>query len=463
MERTKKPAIIHDFSSGNIPRQMLAFASPFMLSNALQVLYALVDMVVVGQFVGSFGLSAVSVASQVFTFMTMLAFGFCTGGQVYISHLIGSSNRQALNRTIGTLFSVVALLGAAMTLLGLLFRRPVLGLLVTPPEAFDMAMDYMLVCSCGILFTYGYNLISAILRGMGDSRHPFLFILIASVVNLVLDLLFVGVFYWGVAGAALATILGQGVSFGFAVFYLRRHREHFGFDFRLQSFRIDGQICRALARLGIPFALQSCAINISMLFINRLVNGAGVYASATFGVGIKLDDVINKVTQGLNFAVSAMVGQNIAAKEYRRTRSIVLWGIGMSVVCYLIFSVVYLAFSKEMFGLFTQDKQVIELAPVFVSAIVWSFPAMAVMRGTNGLIQGIGNAPLSLCFALLDGFVFRIAFSVLLGNVLGLGLFGFFLGYGLAAYGTAVPGLLYFFSGRWKNRQLVIAGNGGNA
>lgn len=247
MKKAENSAIIHDFSSGNIPRQMLAFAAPFMLSNALQVLYALVDMVVVGRFIGSFGLSAVSVASQVFTFMTMLALGFCTGGQVYISQLIGSANRQALNRTIGTLFSTVGILGAGMTLLGLFLRRPVLGLLATPPEAFDMAMDYMLVCSCGILFTYGYNLVSAILRGMGDSRHPFIFILIASLVNLMLDLLFVGVFYWGVAGAALATILGQGASFGFAIFYLKRHREHFGFDFRAESFRIDGQIWRASA------------------------------------------------------------------------------------------------------------------------------------------------------------------------------------------------------------------------
>lgn len=319
-----------------------------------------------------------------------------------------------------------------------------------------MAMDYMLVCSCGVVFTYGYNLVSAILRGMGDSRHPFLFILIASAVNLALDLLFVGVFRWSVAGAALATILGQGVSFAFAIFYLRAHKEHFGFDFRLESFRIDGGICRALARLGVPFALQSCAINLSMLFVNRLVNGVGVYASATFGVGIKLDDIINKVTQGINFAVSSMVGQNIAAKEYRRTRQIFFWGIGLSAACYLIFSAVYLRFSRPMFGFFTSDAPVVELAPVFVSAIIWSFPAMALMRGTNGLIQGIGNAPLSLCFALLDGFVFRIAFSYLLGTVMGLGLYGFFLGYGLAAYGTAVPGLLYFFSGKWEKRRLAI-------
>ena len=162
------------------------------------------------------------------------------------------------------------------------------------------------------------------------------------------------------------------------------------------------------------------------------------------------------MTQGINFAVSSMVGQNIAAKEYRRTRQIFFWGIGLSAACYLIFSAVYLRFSRPMFGFFTSDAPVVELAPVFVSAIIWSFPAMALMRGTNGLIQGIGNAPLSLCFALLDGFVFRIAFSYLLGTVMGLGLYGFFLGYGLAAYGTAVPGLLYFFSGKWEKRRLAI-------
>ena len=446
--------MINDFTQGNIPKQLITFAIPFMISNAMQVFYAMVDMIVVGRFVGSPGLSAVSIASQVFTFMTMLCLGFSTGGQVYISQLIGSGQKERLNATIGTMFSIIAILGAVMTVLGLLLHRPVLNLLNTPAESFAMATDYMIVCSCGILFTYGYNMISAVLRGMGDSRHPFIFIMIASGINIVLDLLFVGVFKWRVAGAALATILGQAFSFVYAMFYLYRRKTEFGFDFQRRSFAIRGDIAKILFRLGIPFALQSCAINISMMFVNSLVNQFGVAASATFGVGVKLDDVINKITQGVTFAVSAMVGQNIASGNAGRAQQIVHVSWIISLCSYAVAACILWSFPEELFSLFTDDQDVIALAFVFVSAILWHFPAMAIMKGTNGFIQGIGNAGFSLAIALLDGFVFRIVISYLLGVTFGLGLFGFFLGYGLAAYGTSIPGLIYFFSGMWKKRRL---------
>ena len=451
----QQKTLINDFTQGNIPRQMLRFAVPFMISNALQVLYSIVDMIVVGNVVGSAGLAAVSTASQVFTFMTMLCLGFATGGQVYISQLIGSGQRERLDAAIGTLFFVVVLIGVGMTGLGLVSKSAVLKLLNTPPESYDMAVSYMLVCSCGILFTYGYNMVSAVLRGMGDSRHPFLFIAIAAVMNLFLDILFVAYFHWGVAGAALATILGQAFSFFYAVIFLYRKREAFGFSFRLTSLIPDRTILRALAKLGIPFALQSCAINLSMLFVNSLVNALGVSASAVFGVGIKVDDIVNKITLALSYATSAMVGQNIAAGNPRRVRAVVHYSWLFSGLAYALFTVLYLSFSRQLFGIFTEDTSVIQLAPVFVSALVWSFPAMALMRGTGGLLQGIGHARLGLYLALLDGFVMRIACSYLFGITFGLGLFGFFLGYGLAAYGTSVPGMLYFFFGKWEERALV--------
>lgn len=451
----KQKEIINDFTTGSIPKKMLLFSVPFMVSNLMQVLYSLVDMVVVGQFVGSFGLSAVSVASQIFMFMTMVCLGFSNGGQVLIAQLIGAGRRDKLNAAIGTLFSLIMLMGAAVMLIGLVFGRGVLTLMNTPPESFDMAVDYVLVCSIGVVFSYGYNMVSAVLRGMGDSRHPFIFVMIASIINIILDLLFVGVFRWSVAGAALATILGQAFSFLYALFYLYRNKESFGFDFKLQSYKIDPEMARQLARLGIPFAVQSAAINISMMFVNSLVNSVGVYASAVFGVGIKVDDIVNKVTQGVTFAVSSMVGQNIAAGKQKRVQKTLLTSWAICGTCYLVFALMLVVFVEPIFSLFTSDPEVIELAPVFVSAILWSFPAMAIMKGTNGLIQGVGNAKLSLIFGLLDAVVLRIGLSWLLGIELGFGLYGFFLGYGLAAYGTAIPGLVYYLSGRWKTYAIV--------
>ncbi|MBR2427768.1 MAG: MATE family efflux transporter [Lentisphaeria bacterium] len=451
----RKKKIIQDFTRGPLLKPMVLFAIPFMLSNALQVLYALADMAVVGCFVGSHGLSAVSIASQAFMFIVMLCLGFSTGGQVYISQLIGSGRHDRLNKAIGTLFSVILGGGAVMTVLGLMFSRSFLLLLKTPQEAFDDAMDYMLISCGGVIFAYGYNMVSAVLRGLGDSRHPFLFIAIASVLNVILDLLFVAVLKMGVAGAALATIMGQGISFLYAIYFLYQRREEFGFDFRLRSLIPDLSVVRGLLPLGIPFAIQSCAINISMLYVNMLVNSVGYHAAATFGVGLRLDDLVNKISQGMTFAVASVVAQNMGAGNYDRVRS----GVKISWSCctglFVIYSLCLLLVPEKMFGWFTDDPEVIKLVPVFVAAILWQFPALAIMKGTQGFIQGVGNATFSLVIALLDGFAFRIVLSWFFGIYCDMGLYGFILGYSLATYATALPGLYYYLFCKWHKRKLV--------
>ena len=447
--------ILKDYTKGNLPKQILLFSLPFMLSNALQVLFSIIDMIVVGKVVGPSGLSAVSTASHVVTFMTMICLGFSTGGQVYIAQLIGADKKEDLNKAIGTLFTFTLILGVIMTAIGLSLATPILKLMKTPTEAFDDAVKYLLICSGGVVFTFGYNCISAVLRGMGNSVQPFVYIVIAAVVNVVLDIVFVTVLNMGVAGAAWATIIGQGISFITSIIYLFIKRKQFGFDFKLKSFVPTKTSAKILIKLGIPFSLRSGAVNVSMLFVTSLVNGLGLAASAVFGVGLKVDDMVRKISIGVNYSVSTFVGQNFAGKEFDRAKKSVYWGWIYSFLIYLAFLIAYLIDVEGLFKLFTTDEEVLALAPIFVKAIIISFPAMIIMRGTNGFIQGVGNSTLSMIFSLLDGFVLRIGLSYLLGNVLGLGLFGLFLGYGLAAYGTAIPGMIYFFFGKWKNSHFL--------
>jgi len=446
----QKKAIINDYTSGALPRQLLTFSVPFMISNALQVLYSVVDMIVVGQVLGSPGLSAVSTASQLINFFTMVCVGLTTGSQVYISQLVGAGKKDKLNKTIGTQFTAVGAASVLMTLLAVLFCDPVLRIMQTPEESFEMAKSYLYICGGGLIFTYGYNTVSAILRGMGNSKHPCIFIVISATVNLVFDIIFVIFFKWGVAGAAFATIIGQAVSLVWSFFFLCKRKEEFGFDFRLKSFIPERTALKKFISLGIPFALRSASVNISMMFVTALVNSVSVDASAVYGIGLKVDDIVNKITTGINFSVSTFAGQNSAARNYDRVKRSVYWGWLYCGVIYFIFSILYVVDVESLFRLFTSEEKVLELAPVFVSAILWCFPAMVIMRGTNGLIQGIGNTILSLIFAILDGFVLRIGLSWLFGVVFDMGLYGFFLGYGLATYGTALPGMIYFFTGKWK-------------
>jgi len=251
---TKK--ITKDFTKGNIASQLLWFTLPFMASNALQVLYSTVDMVIVGKYVGTAGLSAVSQSSQILNFATMVCLGFSNGGQVLISQALGAGKRKELNRIIGTLFSLILILAFILSVVMLLGKTWLIDVMKIPVEAVDFSEDYLLICGGGLIFTAGYNMVSAVLRGMGDSKRPFLFIGIASAVNLVLDIVFTGFLGWEVAGAAWATIIGQAVSFLFSLVYLYRKKEQFGFDFKKQSFAIDKHYSKMISSLGAPMAIQ---------------------------------------------------------------------------------------------------------------------------------------------------------------------------------------------------------------
>ncbi len=444
-----------DFTRGSVAKQLLWFTIPFMLSNALQVFYSTIDMMVVGKYVGTAGLSAVSQSSQIMNFATMVCLGFSSGGQVLISQALGAGKRKELNSIIGTLFGLIMLLALGLTAVAIFGSELIMDLMRIPAESRAFALDYLIICGAGLVFTAGYNMVAAVLRGMGDSKRPFLFVGIATVVNLVLDILFTGVFRWEVAGAAWATMIGQAVSFIFSVYYLWKRKEEFGFDFKKESFRIDGRYAKMITSLGAPMAVQSGCINLSMLFVNSMINQVGVVASATFGVGVRIDDIINKISQGIHFAAMPMISQNIAAGEKKRSVQVVYWSWIYSIILTVAFMTAYILFGKELFMLFSDDPLVHGMSGNFIRAILWMFPALAFMRGTGAFIQGIGNAGLSMVLALMDGVVLRIGLSWLFGIVLGWGFYGFVLGYGVAAYGFCIPSLVYFLSGVWKKRKTL--------
>ncbi|MBR6503030.1 MAG: MATE family efflux transporter [Clostridia bacterium] len=450
-----KKAISKNFTSGPIMRQMFTFMLPFMLSNALQVLYSTIDMVIVGKYVGTAGISAVGQSGYIITFATMLCLGFSNAGQVLLAQALGVGKRKEMNDIIGTLFTLIFIIAAILSIIILGFRTQILDLMNIPKASYDMAMEYMVICTVGFIFTAGYNIVSAILRGMGDSSRPLLFIAIASAVNLILDYLFTGLWGWGVAGAAYATVIGQAVSFIFSIYYLYKRKEAFGFDFKPKSFIMHRQYAKMMLSIGTPMAIQSGCINISMLFVNSMINGIGLVESATFSAGGKIDDIINKISQGIHFAAMPMVSQNVGAGKPERAKRVVHCAWIFAGIWTVVFIALYIFFGKFMFQLFSDDPAVHELSGTFIKAILWMFPALALMRGTGALIQGIGNAKLSMVLALLDGVVLRIGLSWLFGIYFDWGFYGFVLGYGLAAYGYAIPGVIYFLSGIWQRRKTL--------
>ena len=426
-----------------------------MASNALQVLYSTIDMIIVGEYVGTPGLSAVSQSSQIVNFATMVCLGLSNAGQVLVSQAFGAGKKKEMNDIIGTMFSVLTIFAAILSVIIISANRWIMDIMNMPSESYDMSIDYLIICTGGLIFTAGYNMVSAVLRGMGDSKRPFLFIGIASAINLVLDLLFTGLLGMGVAGAAWATIIGQAAAFIFSIYYLYKRREAFGFDFKRESFRMQKKYVKMIVSLGTPMAIQMGCLNLSMLYVNSLINDIGVVESATFGAGVKIDDIINKISQGIQYAAMPIISQNIAAGEQKRAKQTVYWAWIYSAALTVFFMILYVFFGKQMFMLFSDDPLVHEQCSVFISAILWMFPAFAIVRGSGGFVQGIGNAKLSMLLALLDGVVLRIGLSYLFGIHFGWGFYGFVLGYGLAPYGFAIPSMIYFFSPVWQKQKTL--------
>ena len=448
-------SISKDFTKGNIFRQLILLSLPFMASNALQVLYSTIDMIIVGHYVGTEGLSAVSQSSLVINLGVMVCLGFANAGQVLIAQALGAKKHKEINDIIGTLFTYISCVALVFTAIFVILPDVILYAIDIPAESAAMAKDYLVISGIGMIFTAGYNMVSAVLRGMGDARRPFIFILIASVANLVLDLLLTRDLGFGVAGAAWATILGQAIAFIASIIYLYKRKESFGFDFKLGSFKPNRRYASMITSLGAPMAIQSGAINLSMIAVNAMINGIGVVASASFGVGCRIDDIVNKISQGIQYASMPMISQNLGANEKRRAKEIVYKTWIISGVLTVVFMSLYLAFGEQLFMLFSEDTSVHEMAPVFISAIIWMFPAFSIMRGTGAFVQGIGNAKLGMVLAMLDGVVLRIGLSWLFGIVLELGFFGFVLGYGLAPYGYAIPSLIYFLRGKWEKKAAL--------
>ncbi len=444
-----------DFTRGNISKQLLLFSLPFMASNALQVLYSTIDMIIVGEYVGTPGLSAVSQSSMIVNFATMVCLGFSNSGQVLIAQALGAKKHKEMNDIMGTLSIYVLLLSVAFSGIILAASKWIMSVMNIPSESYEMAMEYLVICAAGLIFTAGYNLVSAILRGMGDAKRPFLFIGIASAVNLVLDILFTGILGWGVAGAAYATIIGQAVSFIFSIYYLVKNKAAFGFEFQKDNFKLNKRYVGMITGLGTPMAIQSGFINVSMLFVNSMINEVGVVASATFGVGCRIDDIINKISQGIQYAAMPMISMNIGAGNKTRAKQVVYYAWIISGIFTIFCMMLYIFLGKQLFVLFSDDPLVHDMSATFIKAILWMFPAFAAMRGSGAFIQGIGNSKLCMVLAMLDGVVLRIGLSWLFGIALDFGFFGFVLGYGLAPYGYAIPSLLYFLSGTWEKRKTL--------
>ena len=444
--------IIKDLTVGSVPKVLFTFAAPLFLSGLLQMVYNMVDMIVVGKFVGTQGLSAVAIGGEVLQLMTFVAMGISNAGQILISRYVGEDRRDKIGQMVGTLFTFLISVAVVVMIVFLFTYKGIMSWLNTPEDIWDYTRQYSITCVLGIVFIYGYNLVSAIMRGMGDSKHPFLFIAIASVVNVILDLLFVAVFKMGPLGAALATVIGQAVSFIFALTLLYRKRKQIYFDFHPSHFRLYKEVFGPLLKLGIPMVIQSAAVTFSMLFVNSYINTYGTIAVAVTGVARKLEMMIAIISQAITSAGGAMIAQSLGAGKIKRVPKVVYHALWIVAIPAVIFSVITYFRPEWLFGLFSSDEAVLKMAVTYIPVALVQYLGATLRPANFALINGSGNSRLNLAVALLDGIVCRIGFALLLGVVLNWGILGFWYGNAFAGLVPFFIGGVYLISGTWKRR-----------
>jgi Na+-driven multidrug efflux pump len=291
---------------------------------------------------------------------------------------------------------------------------------------------------------------------MGDSRHPLLFIAVASVINVIGDLIFIVYFNLGAAGTAIATVIGQGLSFLFAILLLYKKRETFYFDFKAASFKIDKVKMKIIMRIGLPMAAQAGLIQITQLAMMSLINMYGVVQAAAYGIGDKTIHLLNVAQMGMQQAGGAMAGQNIGAKKFDRVKRIVHGVLLLNLSLFAIISAVTLPFSGVVFRFFTQDENVIYYSFWFMLITSGCLFLSSFQAAFAGPCIGTGNAKLSFLAGLLDGVIVRAGFSLLLGWVFNMQVAGFFLANTLSRLGAIVVFAPYYFSGAWKRRKRLV-------
>lgn len=445
-----------DFTKGYIPVLLIRFLIPFLLANILNSIYNTVDMIIIGKYAGSVGTVAVSLGGKMLNLFTFLATGLSAGGQVLIAQELGAGQKEELNSSIGTLFSILGILSVVLAVGSIMGAGVILRMLNVPVQSYSQAWVYLVITSAGLPLVFGYNAVCSVLRGMGDSRNPLLFIAVAAVVNLVLDLVLIVICHMGAAGTALATIIGQAIAFGISVVKLYRERDAFCFDFRLSSFCIKREKLITILEIGIPTAAQSVLIGVTQLFMISYVNAFGLVQAAAFGIGDKVITLSNIVTQSVKQAGGSVVAQNLGAEKPWRARQVVRASLFITLLFAGILSVVSLIFPNLVFGLFTEDTAVLAYSQSFIRISAAAYILAALSGSYMTMTLGCGNARLNFISGVLDGIVCRIGFCFFFGLYLNMQVTGFFMGSNLARIAVVLVNGVYYYSGKWMNRKLLV-------
>lgn len=428
----------NELIEGPILPALLKFCGPVLVALFLQSLYGAVDLMVVGRFGDAASVSGVGTGSAVMQLVTMVLAGLTTGATVVIGRHIGERRPEAAGRTVGAAVALFAVVAIVLTGLMVAFTRPLVLLMQTPAEAVDKAVEYVRICSWGIVFITAYNVLSGIFRGLGDSKRPMIFVAIACVTNIAGDLFCVGVLHMDAAGAAVATVAAQAVSVVLSLVIISR--QELPFHFTRKSICFDRVEIGETLRIGAPIALQDALVHLSFLLLNAIINHLGLLQSAGYGVAERVTGFIFLVPSAVMASASTLVAQNIGANRPDRARQVLFTSMAAGTAAGFFLFCAGFFFGGPLSSIFSKDAGVVEQSAAYLRGFSADCLLTCVLFAFTGYFNGCGRTVYVMIQGITSSFLLRVPASYLLSITKGATLTRI----GLAAPLATVYGIVFY-------------------
>ena len=440
-----------DLTEGKVWKVIVRFALPLLVGNLLQQFYNITDSIIVGQFLGKEALAAVSASFFIYYFIISLVIGVGSGTTVVISQLFGAKQYQKVQLAFSSFFIFMLVGGIILSIAGIIFAEPVFRLTNTPEEVIPQAVAYFRIYIGGTFLFVTFNSIISILRGVGESVRPMLFILITTVLNIAFDLLFILVFKWGIEGAARATVVSQGIGMCIALAYV--NNTHPLLSIKKQDMLFDWKLFKESLKIGLPTSVQQCAIALGLIALLGIVNSFGTNTLTAYGAAGKIDTIITQAVLTLSGALAAFCGQNIGAGRLDRVKKGVRFTMYTNIALGLLtFAAVYL-FGNEMMRIFTKDIDVVAIGKEYLLIIGGFFIVHGALNVYNGALRGAGDTLFPMITSLVCLWLIRIPLTYYLSSWLGRN--GIWWAIGISITIGLIVTFVYYKIGFWKRRRRI--------
>ncbi len=437
-----------DLTVGKEGKLIFNFAMPMLLGNIFQQLYNIVDSAIVGNYIGKEALAAVGASFPIIFTLISLIIGVASGAMVVISQYYGAKDIEKVKRTIDTFYIFVFISSIVISVVGVLFSEQIFKLMQLPEDILPQAKTYFNIYVLGMISFFGFNGTSAVLRGLGDSKTPLYFMIISTIINIGLDLLFVIVFKWGIAGVAYATIISQTGAFLTTILYLNKTHEIV--KLRILQLKFDIDLFKKSLRIGIPNGISQTFVALGAMAMMTIVNTFGTNVIAGYSIAIRLDALAVMPAMNFSAALSTFVGQNLGARKQERVKMGMLSTLAMSGVISILVTLSLQIWGKPLLSIFTKDVEVIEAGFEYLKIVSWFYILYSVMFTLGGVLRGAGDTLIPMFITLLALWIIRIPSAYLLSR--SFGELGIWWSVPMGMVTGVILTLIYYKTGRYKTK-----------